>query len=208
MPSRKSGNQPPLCSSSQDKGLEQKPLNDLPTWPRFDLFPPDQVISGLCTWGSEVVLKSGYLNTADYGVVQGAVKQLWTAEPELHALLGQLNDADLNRKLLELIGGIAGAAYVIGAHGAMPETARVFSARSHAAYMRIKRQTSAKEERSRTVIEAVAAANDITIPSRNAYKDAGRILSDVNKRLKALGGKSVSIDVIYRHLRPRSSRTR
>ena len=42
-----------------------KPPSDVPTWPRFDLFPPEHVISGLRDWGSGVVLKSGYLNAAD-----------------------------------------------------------------------------------------------------------------------------------------------
>jgi DNA-binding transcriptional LysR family regulator len=154
------------------------------------------------------VLKSGYLNAADHGVVQEAVKRLWTAEPELHALLGQMNDADLIRKLLELIGGIAGAAYVIGAHGAMTDTARVFLAISGATHMRVRRATSANEQKLRTVIEAVAAANGITIPSGHAYKDAGRILSEVNERLSRSRDKPVSVDAIYRRLRPRSSRTR
>jgi hypothetical protein len=204
MRSAKSGRRPVAFSSSQDKGPVQKPPSDVPTWPRFDLFPPEHVISGLRGWGSEVVLKSGDLNAADFNAVKVAVKRLITAEPELHALVSQVNDVDLNRKLLELVGGIAGAAYVIGAHGAMTDTAHVFFGRSRATHMRVSRATGAEEEKLRTAIEAVATANGITIPSGNAYKDAGRILSDVNKRLSALGTKSVSVDVIYRRLRPRS----
>jgi hypothetical protein len=114
---------------------------------------------------------------------------------------------DLNRKLLELVGGIAGAAYVLGAHGAMTDTARDFFAISRATHMRVRRATSANEQKLLTVIEAVAAANGITIPSEHAYKDAGRILSDVNERLSRSGDKPVSVDVIFRRLCPRSSRT-
>jgi hypothetical protein len=128
-----------------------------------------------------------------------------TAEPELHALLGQMNDADLNRKLLELIGGIAGAAYVIGAHGAMTDTARVFFERSRTTHMRISRETSIKEQELRTVIQAIAAAEGITIPSKQPYKDAESILVEVNKQLSA--HKAVSIDTIARRLRPRPSKT-
>jgi hypothetical protein len=210
MRSGKSGREPAASSSPQDKdkGLEQKPPSDVPTWPRFDLFPPEHVISGLHDWGWGVVLKSGYLNAGDYAVVREAVKRLCTAQPELHALLSQMNDADLIRKLLELVGGIAGAAYVIGAHGAMTDTARVFFAISGATHMRVRRATSANEQKLRTVSETVAAANGITIPSGHAYKDAERILSDVNERLSRSGDKPVLVDVIFRRLRPRSSRTR
>jgi hypothetical protein len=206
MRSGKSGKQPAASESS--RGLGQKPPSDVPTWPRFDLSPPEHVISGLRDWGLEVVLKSGRLNIADYGVVQEAVKRLWTTEAELHDLLGQMNNADLTRKLVELIGGIAGAAYVIGAHGAMTDTARAFFAESNAKRMRIFRATSATTQKLTIAIEAVAAANGITIPSGHPHKDAERILSDVNARLSESGEKTVSVDVIYRRLRPRSSRTR
>jgi hypothetical protein len=107
---------------------------------------------------------------------------------------------------LELIEGIAGAAYVIGAHGAMTDTARDFFSSSSAARMRFCRATSPNEQNLLTAIKAAAAANDITIPSGQPYKDAERILSDVNNRLSDSGGKAVSIDAIYRRLRPRSSR--
>jgi hypothetical protein len=185
---------------------KQKPPSDVPTWPRFDLFPPEHVISALHDWGWGVVLKSGYLNAGDHVVVQEAVKRLCTAQPELRALLSQMNDADLNRKLLELVGGIAGAAYVLGAHGAMTDTARNFFAISRATHMRVRlrRATSANKQKLLTVIEAVAAANGITIPSEHASKDAERILSEVNERLSGSGDQPVSVHVIYRRLRPRS----
>jgi hypothetical protein len=208
MQSEKSGRQPADSSSLKDKGLDQKPSSHDSTWPRFDLFPSEHVVSGLRDWGSEVVLKSGYLSTADYAAVREAVKRLCIAETELHALLTQTNETDLRRKLLELFGGIAGAAYVIGAHGAMTDTAQVFFEKSRAAHMRVTRAAGAEEEELRAAIEAVAVANGITIPSENAYKDAGIILSEVNERLSGSRAKPVSVDAIYRRLRPRSLRTR
>ena len=90
MRSRKSGKQRPACSPSQDKGREQTPPSDEPTWPRFDLSPPDYMIAGLRMWG-EAVVKSGDLNNADFGVVQENVKRLSTAEGDLDALLCQIN---------------------------------------------------------------------------------------------------------------------
>jgi hypothetical protein len=171
----------------------------------LDLAPPELMLSGLRDWG-RVALTSGFLNDADYAVVEKAVKRLSTAEPELLTLLSQSNDLASARKLLELIAAVAGASYIIGAHGAMPDTAFVYFKRSHATYMRNKRAEKVEEQELRAAIQAVAAANSISIPSQHPHKDAEIILTGVNELLSR--EKPVSVHAIARRLRPRSSRAR
>ena len=199
------GKKPASRSSAHQKTPEQNTQSEVQTWPRLDLAPPELMLSGLRDWG-RVILTSGYLDKADYAVVEEAVKRLRAAEPELLRLLGQMNALAFAPSLLGLIARVAGAVYVIGAHGAMPDTARVFFERSRAKQMRIRRAASTKEQELRAAIQASATANAISIPSSQPYKDAERIWTDVNQRLQGRG--PVLVDVIARRLRPRSSRTR
>ena len=205
MPSGKSGRKPSSGSSPPQKKSRDLTPTGAPTWPRLDLAPPELMLGGLGNWG-RIILANEYLNQADRSIVEQAVKQLRSAEPEVLALLGKMRDAASARQLLEYIAAIAGSAYVIGAHGGMTDTARVFFEKSRAVRMRHSRATSRKEQELRAAIEAAAAANSIAIPSHQPYKDAERILTDVNQRL--LGHNPVNVDVIARRLRPRSSRTR
>jgi hypothetical protein len=99
------------------------------------------MLAGLRDWG-RVVVTSGYVSKTDRAVVKQAVRQLRSAEPAVFALLGKTNNAASARKLLEQITTIAGAAYVIGAHGAMTDTADRFFKSSRAAHMRFRRPQS------------------------------------------------------------------
>jgi hypothetical protein len=82
------------------------------------------------------------------------MRQLRSAEPAVFALLGKTNDAASARKLLEQITTIAGAAYVIGAHGAMTDTADRFFKSSRAAHMRFRRPQSRREQAVTKAIES------------------------------------------------------
>ena len=179
----------------------------MPTWPRLDLLPPEHVLSGLRDWGRVILTNREYLNDADRAVVEQAVQQLRLAESELLGLLGRVNGPAAARELLQQIAAVAAAAYVVGAHGGMTDTARVFFERSRATHMRIRRAASIEEQELLTAIEAAVEASRGAIPSGHPYKDAYSIRDSVNQRL--LGRrKPASVDVIARRLRPRSSRTR
>jgi hypothetical protein len=178
---------------------EEDPRSEHAYW-RPDVAPPGSSAPRAYAWCLRewglVILAGEYLQKADRSVVEQAVKQLGSAEREVLALLSKTSDAASARKVLEHVAAIAGSAYVVGAHGGMTETQRVFFKAGHAMHMRIRRATSSKEHELRAAIEASAAANNIAIPSRRSYKDAERILTDVNQRL--LGHKPVSVDVIAR----------
>jgi hypothetical protein len=212
----------PTSRSVDRKHAKQtKPRADLPTYPRPDLSPPELVISSLAESGQVILAfneRNHELNDEDREAVERAVGQL--NELELYDLIGQIPSeptvidpqladelAKLKRRLVEWIGTIAGAAYLIGAHGAMTDTSRVFFVQSHAMQMRQQRATSHKEQRLRDAIEAEMKAAGRTIPSERPYKDAGSILADVNKRLTEQGQQPVSVYAINRRLRQRSSRT-
>jgi hypothetical protein len=73
---------------------------------------------------------------------------------------------------------------------------------------RAARATSDKEQALRAAIAAEMAAMGATLPSQHPYKDADAIRSEVNERLAKRCMPPVSVDVIARRLKPRSSRAR
>jgi hypothetical protein len=162
-----------------------------PTWPRLDLTPPEFMLLELRNWGSVILAASKYLNDTDRLVVEQAVQQLNSALDQRRVI-----DADTAR--------IAAAAYVIGAHGAMTGTAFTFFKHGDAELMRFRKATTGKEQRLRDAIKAELKGG--STPSEHPYKDAGSILEKVNRRLPE--HERVSIDAIYRRLKPRSSRAR
>lgn len=180
-------------SPARNKGSKQDTASGVPTWPRLDLLPPELMLGGLRDWG-QVSLKAGYLDHADYAVVKKAVKRLRITE--LLDLLGRVKDPSLASKLLELIAGIAGAAYVVGAHGGMTDTQRVFFEKSRATHMRIRRATSSEEQELRAALKAAVEASKGEIPSGRPYKDAESIIDTVNARVR----KPVKVDVIARRI--------
>jgi hypothetical protein len=194
-PGRKAASRP----SAQKKSPEQKPHGGDLTWPRLDLVPPEHVLGALRDWG-RVILTSGYLNDVDRAVVEQAIQQLRRAEAELPTLLGRVSllsrYPSLSRKLLEMTAAIAGTAYVIGAHGAMTDTARVFFEKSRATQMRYRRATSSQERELRAAIETLVEASKGSIPSGRPYKDAESIMDEVNVRLS----KPVGVDAIARRI--------
>ena len=127
----KPGKKPASRSSAQRKRRGEDRDGGVPTWLRLDLLPDDQVLSGLRDCG-RLVLTSGYLGDADRTVIEHVVQELRSAEPQLFGLLTKIGDPALARELLHRIAAVAKAAYVVGAHGAMTDTARVFFERSHA----------------------------------------------------------------------------
>ena len=153
-------------------------------------------MGGLRDWG-RVVLTSGYLGKADRAVVEQAVKRLRSAEPKLLAALTAISDPASARKLLHQIAEIAGSAYVVGAHGAMTETSNKFFKKSQAALARSRRPESGRERDLAIVIENKLGG----APSKNPYKDADRLLPDVNKEMNARGHKRVSLSALYRRLK-------
>jgi hypothetical protein len=102
----------------------------------------------------------------------------------------------LSHKLFELTAVIAGAAYVVGAHGAMTDTAQVFFEKSRATQMRYRRATSSQERELRAAIETLVEASKGSIPSGRPYKDAESIKDAVNARLS----KPVGVDAIARRV--------
>jgi hypothetical protein len=162
-----------------------------PTWPRLDLTPPEFMLLELRNFGSFILAASEYRNDADRLVVEQTVQQLNSALAQKRVI-----DADTAR--------IAAAAYVIGAHGAMTGTAYTFFKRADAERMRFRRATSRKEQRLRDAIKAELKGR--STPSEHPYKEAGSIREGVNRLLPER--ERVSIDVIYRRLKPRSSRAR
>jgi hypothetical protein len=190
----KSGKRPASRSLPQKKSPESN-ASGTPTWPRLDLLPPEHVLSGLRDWG-RVVLMSDYLGKADRAVVAQAVEKLRNAESELFALSGRTSDADAAQKLLDQIAVIAAASYIIGAHGGMTDTARVFFEKSRAKYMRVRRAASNQERELRAAIETAVEASKGNIPSGRPYKDAESIKDAVNARLS----KPVGVDAIARRI--------
>jgi hypothetical protein len=197
---RKTGGKPASRPSATKKAPDQS--SGVPTWPRVDLSPPEHMLSGLRDSG-RVALTSGYLAEADYAVVQQAVKELRMAEPELLALLGRMNDPALARTALELIAGIAGAAYVIGAHGAMTDTAERFFKASKAAHMRFQRPQSKREQAVTKAIES--AIHQAGLGHDHPFKSADLLLEPVNEDLGARGyKKGISRSTLYRRLKRKS----
>ena len=170
-------------------------------WPRLDLVPPELRLSSLRDWG-RVALARGYLNKTDRAVVEQAVKHLSSGEPEVFALLGKMSDTASARKLLEQITTIAGAAYVIGAHGAMTDTHYKFLTKSRAMHMRLRKPESRWNRDLTAVIDAKLGGRQ----SKNPFKDADRLLGDVNKEMRARGHKKgASRSTIYRRLKEKRS---
>jgi hypothetical protein len=195
-PGKKRGSRSP----TQTKGPGQDQPIGLPTWPRLDLAPPELILNQLGSWGRSV-LASEYIGDADRAVVEQKVQRLRSAEPQLLALLGRIPDLPLARDLLLLIADITGAAYVIGAHGGMTDTADRFFEKSRAVNMRF-RLAKAKSERDQqlsAVIDGLLHGS----PSKHPYKDADRLLHAVNRHLSDSGYKSLSRTTLYRHLRKR-----
>jgi hypothetical protein len=161
--------------------------------------PAELMLGALRDWG-RVVLSSGHVNEVDRPVVEQAVQQLRRAEAELPTLLRRVSlfsrYPSLSRKLLELTAVIAGIAYVIGAHGAMTDTARVFFEKSRATQMRYRRATSSQERELRAAIETAVEASKGNIPSGRPYKDAESIKDAVNARVS----KPVGVDAIARRI--------
>jgi hypothetical protein len=157
--------------------------------------PSEHILRALAQWG-EVALASGYLNNADSKVVQKNVKRLRTTEHKLFALLYKMHPPAVARRLVKLIGGVAGAAYVVGAHGSMTDTARVFFEKSRAKHMRIRRATNVEEQELCAAIKAEISA--LGGASEHPYKDAEAIRDRVNERLP--GRKPVKVDAIARRI--------
>jgi hypothetical protein len=195
---------PAFRAAARKHGKQTKSRSGSPTYPRLDLSPPEHVISSLASWG-EVILafdkRNSELNEEDREAVERAVRQLTEGDLELLRLIAQVTaPASLVRRLVEQIGTIAGAAYLIGAHGAMTETARVFFEQSRAQQMRLQRATNAKEQCLREAIEAEMKAIGGTVPSPRPWKYAESIREQVNKRLTP---RVVSVHAIARRLRAR-----
>jgi hypothetical protein len=154
-----------------------KPPSGLPTYPRPDLSPPELVIGSLAALGVGALASNEYrkadgkaveLNDEGREAIERAVGQL--NELELHRFIEQMTiRADIpeeelrkqldawKRVLVERIGRIAGAAYIIGTHCAMAETSRVFFEQSRTLHMRAKRATkpiNPEEHRLREAIHA------------------------------------------------------
>jgi hypothetical protein len=199
MRSSKSGRKPSSGSSPpQKKTRDPSTPTGVPTWPRLDLVPPQQRLAGLRDWG-RVVLTSGYLSKTDRAVVDHAVRQLTSGEPEMFVLLRKMSDAASARKLFELITTIAGAAYVIGAHGAMTDTQDTFFKKSRAVLMRLRRP---KSRRNRDLEELIEAKIVEAGPSVHPSKDAEAWVADIRNKMKARGHKKgVSQSTIYRRLK-------
>jgi hypothetical protein len=195
---------PPLAERAEAEGAmaRRKPSASkvhaqqaAPTYPRLDLVPPELVIGSLASLG-RVALSSNELNDEDRETVERAVRQL--NELELFRLIAQVTaPAPVLKRLVEQIGTIAGAAYLIGAHGAMTETSRVFFQRGQADWMRHRRKASPEEQSLREAIEAGMKAIGEIVPPPNPYKAAERILTAVNERLAP---RTVKIDAIARRL--------
>ena len=177
-----------------------------PTWPRLDLVPPKHALRVLRDWGRVILASRNYLNEEDRAIVERAVQQLH--EASLAYVSGTLT--------VDQILAIAGAAYVIGAHGAMTDTAHEFFKQSQAQFMRERRETSPRKQVIRAAITAEMKAIGGTIPSEHPWKDAETILDPVNRRVSDWEAGNVDdadkckvkIGVIARQLQPRSSRTR
>jgi hypothetical protein len=195
----KPGTKPTSRSAGKRKSSKQDLPTGAPTWPRLDLMPAELMLGALRDWG-RVVLSSGHVNEVDRPVVEQAVQQLRRAEAELPTLLRRVSlfsrYPSLSRKLLELTAVIAGIAYVIGAHGAMTDTARVFFEKSRATQMRYRRATSSQERELRAAIETAVEASKGNIPSGRPYKDAESIKDAVNARVS----KPVGVDAIARRI--------
>jgi hypothetical protein len=142
------------------------------------------------------------MSAADRKVVEQAARQLDVAG--LHKLISQVTAApSILKRLLDKIAEIAGAAYLIGAHGGMTDTAQSFFAESQAKRMRYLRavKASPREQELRAAIEEELKL--IGGPSAaGPYKDAEAILGGVNRRLKKQ--KPVSVRKIHRRLLPGS----
>jgi hypothetical protein len=206
---RKTGGKSASRPSAQKKAPNQNQSSGVPTWPRLDQLPREQVLGGLRDLG-RIVLASRkhteasqrrskpYLSDADRAVVEHAVQQLRSAEREFFTLLGQVSDPVSARNLLEQIAVVARAAYIIGAHCAMTDTADRFFQHGRAKHMRVRRPESKWERDLTAAIEAVRGRGR----SQHPYKEADTILEDVNRRLSALGHKKgISRTTLYRRLR-------
>ena len=168
---------------------------ELPTWSRLDPSQPELILSQLHSWAL-FILTAQDLNNTDRAIVKQTLQQIRSAHPELLGLLSRINDLALARRLLELIGIIADAAYVVGAHGPMPDTARVFFEKSRAVQMRFRRATSDEEQELQAAIKSAIDASKGKIPSGKPYKDAESIIDSVNARVR----KPVKVDTIARRL--------
>jgi hypothetical protein len=189
---------PKSSKTSRNRPPEQNAASGVSTWPRLDLAPVELMLNGLQSWG-RVILTDHHLNNVDRAVMEQAVQQLRTSEPELLGLLARIGDPLLARKLLELIAAVAGAAYVVGAHGGMTETQDNFFKESRAKHMRVRRGESERQKKVAAAIEAAFGGD----PPQSPYKDADRKLAGVNERLKELGQKSISLPTLYRRLNKR-----
>ena len=178
------------------------PGGSFPTYPRWDLGPSEHVIPGLAYWG-RVVLAFNHLSAADREVVEQAARRLGVAELKLLELISQVTAApSILKRLLDQIAEIAGAAYLIGAHGGMTDTARSFFVRGHTAHMRrrLAAKNSGPEQELRAAIEQELKVTGG--PSAGPFKDAEAILDGVNRRLKKRRQKPVSVWKIYHRLKP------
>jgi hypothetical protein len=206
---RKTGGKLHSRSSPQKKGRDPRGPDSVPTWPRLDLLSPEHVLDGLYNLGRVILTrengKSKYLNASDRAVVQHTVRQLRSAEPELFGLLGRMRDAALARELLHRIAAIAKAAYVVGAHGAMADTAERYFKASKAAHMRFQRPNSKREQAIREAIETAVRGERPTLLDY-PFKTGDLLLAPVNENLRARGYKGISLRTLHRRLKKRSTR--
>jgi hypothetical protein len=190
-------------SAGRKHAEQNKPGGGAPTYPRSDLLPPELIIGSLAGWG-QVALASNELNDEDRKALERAVQQLNELDVKLARLIARTAPASLLQGLVEQIGTIAGAAYLIGAHCAMTDTSRVFFERSRAQQMRLRRATSRKEQRVREAIEAEMKVIGGTVPSEHPYKDAEAICEQVKKRLAP---DVLSVDAIARRIGARRNKS-
>jgi hypothetical protein len=179
----------------------------------LDLLTPEQTFGALRDWGELILAlerspdspfskhpSPPIFSDEDREIFRQAVQQMRTAEPELFGLLAQVSvlsrERTLARKLFELTALIASAAFLIGAHGGMTDTARAYFERSRASYMRKRRATSSQEQELRAAIEKAVENSKGKIPSGKRYKDAESIKAVVNARVS----KPVSVDAIARRI--------
>jgi hypothetical protein len=177
---------------NRQSGGQTPPGQPLPVWLQINLVPSEHALSALRDWG-RVILASDDISDADRGAVEQAVQQL-------SALLGQPLDPTSS----QIAAAAAQAAFVIGAHGGMTDTARTFFERSRTMQMRVQKATSSKEQELRAAVKAEIEALGGTIPSKRPHKDAEAIRDKVNARLAERGIKPASADAIARRLKPQS----
>jgi hypothetical protein len=164
------------------------------TWPRPDLAPPANRLLCLANWGRAFLDGGLVVNHQDRAVLEQAVHQLRSAQEELFVLLFPMSDRSVVRKLFHVASSIAGAAYLVGAHCSMSDTADALHKDTVTQLMRSLRQTSKRQRAVAAVVEDVFSGDGWQRP----FKDADRMLNVINERLNQLGQEPISLSTLYR----------